>query len=503
MASQLLKKTATPSGPIEITQHANLREPRDQEMVFPGNIINNEFVPTARTRHTINPSTGEALYETPCATKKDVDIAVEHARKAFKSWSQVPFKERARLLVDFASAIAAQRESLEKLLVLEQGKPLLLANMEFEMALDWLATFATMEVKDEIIDENDERTIVQTFPPLGVCCGIVPWNWPVLTAISKLGPALITGNTMILKPSPFTPYCDLKLGEIGARVFPPGVLQVLSGEDDLGPWLTEHPDIDKINFTGSIATGKAVMRSCSKTLKRVTLELGGNDPAIVCDDVDIDVVVPKITTVAFLNSSQICMVIKRIYVHEKIYEKFMKAMVAFAKNIKTGDGFEPDVLVGPIQNAMQFEKVKEFYADVEKSKWKQALEGQVLKNRKGYFITPAIIDNPPEDSQVVVEEPFGPIVPVMKWSDEDDVIGRANNTKTGLGASVWSKDLDRAERMARKISAGSVWINSHFDLAANVPFGGHKWSGLGNENGMTGMKSYCNSRSLWKWKKVM
>ncbi|PHH91605.1 hypothetical protein CDD83_11009 [Cordyceps sp. RAO-2017] len=347
--------------------------------------------------------------------------------------------------------------------------------MEFEMAIDWLAKFAAMEVKDEVIEDNDERTIVQTYPPLGVCCGIVPWNWPVLTAICKLGPALMTGNTMILKPSPFTPYCDLKLGEIGARVFPPGVLQVLSGDDDLGPWLTEHPDIDKVNFTGSIATGKAVMQSCSKTLKRVTLELGGNDPAIVCDDVDLDVVVPKITTVAFLNSSQICMVIKRIYVHEKIYDKFMKAMVAFAKNIKTGDGFESDVLVGPIQNAMQYEKVKEFYADVAKSKWKHALEGQVLKNRKGYFITPTIIDNPPEDSQVVVEEPFGPIVPVMKWSDEDDVIHRANNTKTGLGASVWT----------------------------DVPFGGHKWSGIGNENGMTGMKSYCNSRSLWKWKKVM
>ncbi|KAM4057326.1 aldehyde dehydrogenase family protein [Hirsutella rhossiliensis] len=247
--------------------------------------------------------------------------------------------------------------------------------MEFDMALDWLSTFANMEVKDEIIDDNDERKVIQTFPPLGVCCGIVPWNWPVLTGISKLGPALITGNTIIIKPSPFTPYCDLKLGEIGMRIFPPGVLQVLSGGDDLGPMLTEHTDIDKVSFTGSIATGKLVMQSCSKTLKRFTLELGGNDPAIVCDDVDIDVVVPKITTIAFLNSGQICMVIKRVYVHEKIYDKFREAMVAFAKTIKVGDGFEPDVLVGPIQNAMQYESVKDMYSEVGKRKWGVALEG--------------------------------------------------------------------------------------------------------------------------------
>lgn len=222
------------------------------------------------------------------------------------------------------------------------------------MAIQWIRTFATMEVKDEVLDDNEERIITQTFPPLGVCCGIVPWNWPVLLGLGKVGPALITGNTIIIKPSPFTPYCDLKLGEIGMKIFPKGVFQVISGGDDLGPMLTEHPGIDKITFTGSIETGKLVMQSCSRTLKRVTLELGGNDAAIICEDVDIDVVVPKITTLAFLNSGQICMLVKRVYVHENIYDRFRDAMVQFAKTIKTGDGFEDGVLVGPLQNSMQW-----------------------------------------------------------------------------------------------------------------------------------------------------
>jgi len=257
------------------------------------------------------------------------------------------------MLVAYADAIEAEREELEKLLVKESGKPLGLSKTEFDMSLRWLRAFATMEVKDEVLDDNEDRTIIQTFPPLSVCCGIVPWNWPVLLGLGKIGPALITGNVIIVKPSPFTPYCDLKLGEIGTRIFPPGVLQVISGDDSLGPMLTEHPDIDKITFTGSIETGKRVMQSCAKTLKSVTLELGGNDPAIICDDVDIDAIVPKIATLVFLNSGQICMLIKRIYVHENIYDMFRDALVTYAKTIKVGDGFEPDVLIGPLQNSMQ------------------------------------------------------------------------------------------------------------------------------------------------------
>ncbi|KAF3805683.1 putative aldehyde dehydrogenase FUS7 [Colletotrichum gloeosporioides] len=465
---------------------------------YPGNIINGEFSPTAETRHSIDPATEEPLYEVPVATKQQLDDAVQHARKAFKTWGKTTHEERSKLVLQYADAIEENRESLEKLQTMEQGKPLGLANSEMTMTIAWLRAFATMEVKDEVLEDNDEKTIYSTFPPLGVCGAIVPWNWPMLLGLGKVGPALMTGNTIIMKPSPYTPYCDLKLGEIAMSIFPPGVFQVLSGNDDLGPWMTAHPGIDMIAFTGSIATGKRVAESCAKTLKRCLLELGGNDAAILCEDVDISKCLPKIATLAFLNSGQICMLVKRIYVHEKIYDEFRDAMVEFTKNnIKTGGGFEPDVVVGPLQNSMQYELVKNMYADIEKCGWKTALEGSVRETSKGYFIEPAIIDNPPEDSRIVKEEPFGPIVPLLKWSSEEDVIDRANGLETGLGASVWSKDLKRAERMARCLSAGSVWVNSHFDVAPNVPFGGHKESGIGMEWGIEGFKQYTNTRSLW------
>lgn len=294
------------------------------------------------------------MYEVPVARREDVDAAVRAARSAFKSWRATPFSERAKLLLAYADLIEENREDLEKLLTLEQGKPLSLSSTEVGCVVIWLRTFATMEIKNEVLQEDDEKIVYSTYPPIGVCAGIVPWNWPILLGLGKLGPALITGNTFIMKPSPYTPYCDLKIGELAARVFPPGVVQVLSGDDNLGPWITEHPGIDRISFTGSIATGKLVAASCAKTLKRCVLELGGNDAAIVCGDVEIDKYLPKITTLSFLNSGQICMLTKRIYVHESIYDEFRDKMVEFTKNnIQTGNGPTEGVVVGPIQNKMQ------------------------------------------------------------------------------------------------------------------------------------------------------
>ncbi|KAI4906534.1 hypothetical protein J4E90_010427 [Alternaria incomplexa] len=455
-----------------------------------GNVINNQLVPTPETRHSINPANGQPLYEVLVARKEDLDVAVDAARKVFKTWSYTPFSERANLLLKYADTIEHNRDELEQLLTSEQGRPLSLSRTEMDCGLTWLRAFATMEIKDEILQEDDEKTIYSTHPPIGVCAGIVPWNWPILLGLGKLGPALITGNTFIMKPSPYTPYCDLKLGELAMTVFPPGVVQVLSGDDRLGPWITEHPGIDKISFTGSIATGKLVAASCAKTLKRYVLELGGNDAAIVCEDVDIDKCLPKIATLSFLNSGQICMLTKRIYIHESIYDTFRDKMVEFTReNIKTSAGTEEGVVVGPLQNKMQFDKVQNMYAQIPLQNWKPALAGTITPTpQTGYYITPTIIDNPPEDSRIVQEEPFGPIVPLLKWRNEDDVIDRANALRTGLGASVWSKDITRAEGLARRLEAGSV--------------GGHKESGVGMEWGMEGLKHYTNSRSLWVWKRV-
>jgi acyl-CoA reductase-like NAD-dependent aldehyde dehydrogenase len=306
-----------------------------------------------------------------------------------------------------------------------------------------------------------------------------------------------------LPHSPFTPYCGLKLVELAQQFFPPGVVQSLSGDDNLGPWLTSHAGIDKISFTGSTATGKRVMESASKTLKRVTLELGGNDPAIVLPDVDIATVAPKIATLAFLNSGQICLALKRIYIHESIYDEFRDAMVAYTKTLKVGAGTEADVFMGPLQNKMQYDRVQGFFADIEKEKWNVA-GGKVApkKEGEGYFIQPTIIDNPKDDSRIVTEEPFGPIVPIMSWKTEEEVIARANNTLMGLGASVWATDLGAAEKVAKQLEAGNVWVNAHLEVSPLASFGGHKESGIGGEWGLAGLKSYCNSQTLFFKKKA-
>lgn len=459
-------------------------------------MINNELTQTSQTRQGVNPANSQPNPEVPVSTQEDLDTAVKAARAAFKTWSKTSFEERRKALAAWADAIDANAEGFTKTLTMEQGKPLTQSSVEVGMAGVWIRGLSSIEIPENVIEETEDRTIVQRHVPLGVVSGIVPWNFPVLLAVGKIAAALYTGNTIIVKPSPFTPYCGLKLAELGVQFFPPGVFQCLSGDDSLGPMITEHSDIDKISFTGSILTGKRVMASCAKTLKRVTLELGGNDPAIVCEDVDIDAIIPKIGILSYLCSSQICMMIKRLYVHEKIYDEFLEKLVTFVKTLKVGDGTEADTFFGPVQNEMQFEKAKELFSSLSTESLKTALGGSI-ENSSGYYIHPTIVDNPPESSRVVQEEAFAPILPVLKWSDEEDVIDRANALKTGLGSSVWSKDFDRATRIADQLQSGSVWVNSHFDVSPTAPMGGHKESGMGMEWGLTGLLTYCNSQTRW------
>ncbi|KAH7348991.1 aldehyde dehydrogenase-like protein [Pyrenochaeta sp. MPI-SDFR-AT-0127] len=459
------------------------------------NVVNGELESTRQTRHSFNPATGEPGPEVPVSTRDDVDRACDFATAAFKKWSRVPWAERRKAIEAYADALEAEKENFSQMLTQEQGKPLVFARMELDNSIHWIRTMATLEIPEESRTDGDKNVVVR-YTPLGVSVAIVPWNYPILLAAGKIVAALLTGNTMIVKPSPFTPAGDLKLVELAQRFFPPGVLQCLSGDDNLGPWLTAHPVPTKISFTGSTVTGKKVMESASKTLKRVTLELGGNDPALIFEDVDIDAVAAKISTFAFLNSGQICLALKRIFVQETIADKFLEALVKATKELKVGPGNEPDVFLGPIQNSMQYERVKGFFSDIEKEKWKVAVGGKV-PNGPGYFITPTIIERPDSKSRIVVEEPFGPIVPFLTFSTEEDAIEQANNTKMGLGASVWSKDVERANRVARNIEAGNVWVNSHFDLDPSVPFGGHKESGMGFEWAVGGLKSYCNVQALF------
>jgi len=265
------------------------------------NTIDGKLSSTSKTRHGINPATGKPLPEVPVSTQEDVDNAVNAAKRAFKTWSQVSHAERKKALEAFADELEKHVDDFAKLLTQEQGKPLMFAKAEAASAVTWIRTLSGFEIPEETVEEDDTKKIIVRYTPLGVTVGIVPWNFPIQLAAGKLTPSLITGCPIIIKPSPFTPYCDLKLGELAQQFFPPGVVQVLSGDDNLGPWLTAHPGPDKISFTGSTFTGKKVMESASKTLKRVTLELGGKDPTIVCPDVDIATVAPKVATLAFLN----------------------------------------------------------------------------------------------------------------------------------------------------------------------------------------------------------
>ncbi|KAG0648786.1 aldehyde dehydrogenase FUS7 [Hyphodiscus hymeniophilus] len=459
------------------------------------NVINGELTSTKQTRCSVNPATEAENPTVPVSTREDVDRAMAAAQKAFKTWAAVPYAERQKAVLAFASALEREKEPFSKLLTQEQGKPIQFARVELDTSVAWMRATAAIDLPVEKIEHAD-KTILVRFTPLGVAVGLVPWNFPILLAAGKIASAVVTGNPIIVKPSPFTPAGGLKLVELAQQFFPPGVIQVLSGDDSLGIWLTSHPTPAKISFTGSTATGKKVMESASKTLKRVTLELGGKDPTIVCDDVDVDEVAAKVAQLAFLNSGQICLAIKRIYVHEKIFDEFRAALVKHTAALKVGEGNEDGVFLGPLQNAMQYERVKGFFSEIETQGQNVAVGGK-NPGGKGYFITPTIIDRPPEDSRLVVEEPFGPIVPLLSFSSDAEAIAKANNTAYGLGASVWSGSKERANGIAQQIEAGTVWVNTHFAMDPRAPFGGHKQSGMGTEQGLSGLKSYCNSQTLY------
>ncbi len=454
-------------------------------------LINGEKVTTEQQLHVINPATEEVLAYVPVATKEHLNSAVEAARNALPSWSAKSLEERSELISNFAEKISEKKEELAQLLTMEQGKPLNFARVELDMAVQWCRETAKYNLNSEVIEETDQYIVEKSYAPVGVVAAIVPWNFPILLTMFKAPAALLAGNTIIVKPSPYTPLSTLLLGELAQEFFPPGVFNVLSGDDNLGPWITEHPNIDKVSFTGSSATGKKVMQSAAENLKRVTLELGGNDAAIVLPDVDPKEIAPKLFWAGFMNSGQVCINAKRFYIHKDIYEDVLNELVTIAQTIKVGNGLDSDSLLGPVQNKAQYEKVKNLIADAQKEGVHFALGGEVeVENEAGYFIPITIADNPPENSRIVTEEPFGPVIPLLKYEDYDDVIERANNSDYGLGSSVWGKDIELAKTIAQRLQAGTTWINECAVLSPSVPFGGHKQSGLGFENGLDGLKEY-------------
>jgi acyl-CoA reductase-like NAD-dependent aldehyde dehydrogenase len=467
--------------------------PTDVEYV---NVINGERRDSAISAPVYNPATGTAFAEVPVASEADLDDAVAAAAAAFPGWAGTPLAERQAIVSAIGDRLEVHAEEFLSLLTAEQGKPRPMAEWEVYGSIAWFREIAKQELPDEVLEDTPERKVVSRYTPLGVVGAIVPWNFPILLAVWKIAPALVSGNTIIVKPSPFTPLCDLKLVELVQDLLPPGVLSALSGDDQLGKWMTAHPGISKIAFTGSTETGRHVMASAAGTLKRVTLELGGNDPAIVLGDVDPKKVAPQVFWAAFQNNAQFCNAAKRIYIHEDVYDAVRDELVAFAKTVTVGDGSLADTQLGPIQNKPQLEKVTEYFDDCKANGYTFALGGEIDTESDGWFVPVTLVDNPPEDSRLVAEEPFGPILPLLKWSDESDVIARANDTVWGLGATVWGNDLEVVERIGRQIEAGTVWLNEVHQYSPHQVFGGHKQSGIGAENSLHGLAEYTNHQTV-------
>lgn len=444
----------------------------------------------------INPATASAFARAPNASPEQLDLAVTAARRACEKWRTVPVEERRTVLCEFAAAIRAQTQDLAQLLTREQGKPLAAAIREIEAAASRIEGLLSLELTPETLRSDERGQVVLDYQPLGVVGAIAPWNSPVLLGVQIAAQALVAGNSVILKPSPFTPLATLKLGRIASRALPRGLFNTLSGGNELGQWMTSHAGIDKIGFVGSIATGKRVMESgASSNLKRVSLELGGNDAAIVLADADVDAIAPKLFWSAFLNSGQRCMAIKRVLVHESLADRLGSALAQLAKQAKVGDGFEPEVELGPVQNRPQFERVLSLIEDALR-RGGHALAGGAALDRSGYFIAPTIITGVAEGTRLVDEEQFGPVLPLLTFKEVDEAVSRANATRFGLGASVWSGHPRRAAEIARQLDAGTVWINSHGGSEPAIPFGGFKESGVGRGLGLMGLKSYAEARVL-------
>ncbi|MXP14926.1 aldehyde dehydrogenase family protein [Altererythrobacter confluentis] len=467
------------------------------------NLINGEMIETGEWLDVVNPATEEVIGKVPACGKDELDRAVAAARAAFKTWSKTPIEERRQTIQGIAKIIQDNHEELYRLLTSEQGKPHEQAKGEIMGAAYMAASQATLALDDVINEDSDARLSRTRRVPVGVVGGIVPWNFPVMMAMQKIAPAMLSGCTIVLKPSPFTPLTTLRLAELMKDAAPPGVVNIITGEDTLGPLITSHPDINKITFTGSTATGKKIMEGASKDLKRITLELGGNDASIVLPDANVEKVAEQLFWSSFSNAGQICVAAKRIYIHEDIYDELSQAIATYARTVTVGDGSQQGTGVGPIQNKKQFDRVCELIEDAKDNGYKFLVGGDVDPSGSGYYVPITILDNPPEDARIVAEEQFGPVMPLMKFSTDEEVIARANNSEYGLAGAVWTGDTDRGVAIAEQLETGTVWINEYLHLSPFAPFGGHKQSGFGAEYGVEGLKEFTYAQVITVKKDAM
>lgn len=451
-------------------------------------LIGGKLVDGDSIMEVINPATETILAICPRGSAAQMDEAIAAAKAAFPAWARRPMAERRAMLYALADSIEQRQDELARLLTQEQGKPLSDASAEVNFTCAFIRQLSSFDLPAKVIEDSESRLVEEHRRPLGVVAAIAPWNFPILVIGLKIPSALLVGNTVVLKPAPTTPLSTLWLGKLIAEILPPGVVNIVTDMNDLGSQLTGHPDVAKVSFTGSTATGRKIMANSADTLKRLTLELGGNDAAIVLPGADPKTVVPGIFGAAFMNCGQVCTAIKRAYVHESIYDEVVAGLAELADAAVVGDGLEQGTTIGPVQNRLQYEKLKGYLDDALATG--RIVAGGKVEDRPGYFIRPTIVADIDDSSLLVSEEQFGPILPVIRYSDPEDALARANASPYGLAGSVWAADTDQAREMALRMESGTTWINKHLDFGPTIPFGGAKQSGIGVECGEEGLLEF-------------
>src|ERR1700751_341445 len=459
---------------------------------FP-NIVNGQRVNSSRSIKIPDPVTGEELARVTDTQKDGLDRAVQAAKAAFPLWSSKTWKERRDLLRTAMQELKAHTDELCTILTAENGRPYSMAQWETTWIFEtYVPALLQMELPDSTWNETGVGQITKRYVPLGVVAAISPWNLPFLLSFTKVLPALLAGNTVVLKPAVSTPLTVLRAADYIREILPPGVLNVISGGDDLGPWMTSHSGFQKVSFTGSSETGSKVFASAAPTLKHLTLELGGNDPGIVLPDADPQAIAEPLFRSMFALSGQGCVTLKRLFVHESIYQALTEALISCAQNQKLGDGVDPETTLGPIQNRPQLARMQTALEEIQEANTAILYQGNFPAEGAGLFFPVTLLDNPPAEAAYVMRENFGPLRAVIKYRDLDQAVRLANGTPYGLGASVWGTDPESLDAVARRLDAGTVWINQHLNVHPNLPFSGRKDSGIGIEFGEDGLKEFCN-----------
>lgn len=464
---------------------------RPVEVREPQLLVDGTLTGSATGLDVVDPATGHPFVRVPVAGPEQLDAAVAAARRAAPGWAATPLAERQELVRAFAAVVREHLDELAALVTLEVGKPLFRARSEVSSGLAFAEAYTHMPLADEVIRDGPGELVRLRRVPVGVAAAITAWNYPMMLALCKIGPALVAGNPVIVKPSPYTPVATLRMGELVRDVLAPGVFQVLAGGDELGAALTTHPGVDKVSFTGSARAGRAILAATAPTVKRVTLELGGNDAGIVLPDADPGAIAADLYAGGMSNCGQVCAGLKRLFVPAARAGEYADALAAVAAGVVVGDGFTDGVDMGPVQNAPQLDRVRGLLDDAVGRGAQVYFRGEA-PDGPGYWHPVTLVRGAGDDAPLVAQEQFGPVLPLLTYDTVDEAVTRANATTYGLGASVWSPDLDAAQEVALRLQAGSVWVNQHPMLSPDTPFGGRKHSGLGVEGSPLGLHAYTD-----------